>query len=108
MKNHIQTGQNIDVPAPSAISSGDGVLIGELFGVASKNAQPNEIVAIATTGVFELPKAVADTLSLGDPVFWDAGNGEATATDTGVKIGVATASAIAPVAVAHVRLNGSL
>ena len=38
MKNFVQRGENIAVPAPAAVTSGAGVLIGALFGVANGDA----------------------------------------------------------------------
>ncbi|MEM7006512.1 MAG: DUF2190 family protein [Pseudomonadota bacterium] len=107
MRNHIQAGHNIDVPAPSTVNSGDGVIIGALFGIASTDAEANETVAIAITGVYDLPKNAADDISVGDALYWDDATSEVTTTDTGAKIGVAVAAAIAPTAIARVRLNGS-
>lgn len=57
MKNYIQEGRMITVAAPAGgVTSGDGVVIGSLFGVASKTAAAGETVTIATEGVFDLPK----------------------------------------------------
>lgn len=38
MKNYIQPGDTITVPAPAAIKSGTGVRINTLFGVAATDA----------------------------------------------------------------------
>lgn len=57
MKNYIQEGRMITVAAPiGGVASGDGVVIGALFGVATKTAASGETVTLATDGVFDLPK----------------------------------------------------
>jgi predicted RecA/RadA family phage recombinase len=49
----------ITVSAPTGgVASGQGVIVGGLFG-------------IATTGVYDLPKAPATVVALGDRVAWD-------------------------------------
>jgi predicted RecA/RadA family phage recombinase len=56
MKNYLQEGDSVTVPAPANVSSGDGVLLGTLFGVAATDADSGANVTIKTTGVFTLPK----------------------------------------------------
>ena len=56
MKNFLQNGDYIDVPAPSGgVDSGDVVIIGNLIGVADTDADEDAPVYFAMTGVFELP-----------------------------------------------------
>ncbi len=108
MKNFIQKGDAITVAAPADVSSGDGVLLNALFGVASGDALTGADVVLATTGVFYLPKVTADNLTLGKRVYWNAATGEATATVSSNKlIGVAVAAAAAATTTVKVRLNGS-
>lgn len=72
MKNFIQTGAMITVPAPTGgVASGQGVIVGGLFGIATTTAPEATSVEIATTGVFDLPKAPATVFALGDRVAWD-------------------------------------
>lgn len=105
MKNYIQPGDAITIPAPAAVVSGAGVTVDSLFGVANASAANGEPVVLSTVGVFELPKAVADNITVGEPIYFDAG--EATSDDSsGVKIGVAIAEAGAGVTAVTVRLNG--
>ncbi|WP_101067273.1 DUF2190 family protein [Roseovarius salinarum] len=106
MRNFIQKGDNITVAAPAAVSSGDGVQIGTLFGVAATDADSGAAVAIATRGVFDLPKEnTTDTFAVGDAVEWDAGNDRVAALDTGVQIGVAVESAGATKATVAVKVG---
>jgi|GEM_PF-4444391 len=39
MKNYIQPGDSITVPAPADVKSGDLVVVGDLFGVAQFSAK---------------------------------------------------------------------
>ena len=72
MKNHIQTGDIITVPAPAGgIASGEGAIIGNIFGVAAYPAAVGEPVELATTGIYQLPKATTAVLTVGARVAWD-------------------------------------
>lgn len=105
MKNFIQAGDNITVPAPATIASGAGVLVGSLFGIANSDATSGEPVVISTQGVFDLPKEATDAIAIGDAVYWDDTNDVVTVTDTGnTFIGHATAAAGNPSGIARVRL----
>jgi predicted RecA/RadA family phage recombinase len=106
MKNYIQPGEAITIPAPAAVVSGAGVTVGSLFGVANADAANGEPVVLSTVGVFELPKVAADAIAVGEPIYFDAG--EASNDDSaGIKVGVALAAAGAGVTTVTVRLNGS-
>lgn len=106
--NFIQNGHMIDIVAGGTIASGAGVLVGNMFGVASKAAVSGESIAIATAGVFELPKVSAQAWTVGQRIYWDNGAGNCTTTATSnTLIGVATEAAANPSSVGRVRLNGS-
>ena len=97
MKNFIQPGGTVTLTAPSDVSSGDGLLVGSLFGVASGDALSGADVETVTEGVFDLAKASAQAWSQGDKVYWDDTNKECTAVAAGnVLIGVAMADAANP------------
>jgi predicted RecA/RadA family phage recombinase len=108
MKNFIQPGHTVTVSAPTGgVSSGDGVLVNALFGVAATDAAEGAEVEIDTYGVFELPKADAVTFAVGAKVYWNASNKNCVSTASGNSlIGVATATAAGGDAVARVRLDG--
>ncbi len=56
--NYIQPGKTLTVTAPTGgVASGDGVLIGQLFGVAQHDAAEAERAQLLTEGVLELAKA---------------------------------------------------
>ena len=100
MKNYVQPGANLTVPAPSGgVVAGQAVLIGSLFGVAQGVAAATAPVTIVTEGVFDLPKVASQAWTVGTPVFWDpaaaSGAGALTSTAGSLKrVGVA----VAPVA----------
>lgn len=94
MKNYIQEGDVLTVTAPAAVSSGDGVQVGSIFGVAMADAASGAQVAISREGVFSLPKVAATSWSQGDPLYWDDTNKEVTNTsNTGANIQVGAAAA---------------
>ena len=64
MKNHIQKGDVITVPAPAGgITSGEGTIIGNIFGIAAYAAAAGDPLELATSGVYHLPKATAAVLT---------------------------------------------
>jgi predicted RecA/RadA family phage recombinase len=105
MKNYVQNGRAITVSAPSAVNTGDGVLVGGLFGIASGDADAGQKLTLATTGVFEVPKATTDEIAVGDVVNWDSAAGEATVASADAKIGHAVAAAGNPSGTVEVRLS---
>jgi len=42
MKNYVYSGEKIDLDAPAAVTSGDPLLVGSLFGVAQNSAALGE------------------------------------------------------------------
>lgn len=113
MKTFIQSGDAVTVPAPANVSSGDGVQVGSLFGVANADAVSGADVVLSTTGVYTLPKTSAQAWAIGAAIHWDAENGVATtSTDDGgtpatdfLLIGHAVAAAANPSATGNVRLS---
>lgn len=110
MKNYVQPGNTISLTAPYAVASGDGLLVGSIFGVAACSAALGETVEAALVGVFDLKKVASQAWAAGDKVYWDNTNKETTKTATAnTLIGIAT-EAVAGGAgdvIGRVRLNGS-
>lgn len=107
MRNYIQSGDIVTVPAPAAVSSGDGVLVGTLFGLAATDADSGTDVAIKTTGVFTLPKTSAQAWSVGALIYWDPdGKVTTTVSTDNMLIGKALAVAANPSGTGVVRLDG--
>lgn len=105
MKNFIQQGVNLTVPAPANILSGEVVVIGELHGVASINAAEGEDLVFVTEGVFELPKVAADNFAIGAKVYYDSTAKLVTTTATGnTLIGVAVTAAPASSGSVNVKI----
>jgi predicted RecA/RadA family phage recombinase len=105
MKNFIQPGRIVSVPAPATVKSGDGVLVGSLFGVAEYDAASGDPVEIICEGVFTLPKTSAQAWTVGAKIYWD-GSKCTTADGSGSNtlIGHALAVAANPSAAGVVRL----
>lgn len=82
MKNYVQEGDALTVTAPAAVSSGDGVLVGSLFGVAQAAAASGADVEIVREGVFTLTTLSTDTPTQGAKAYWDNTNKRLTTTAT--------------------------
>lgn len=106
MKNYIQMGHTVTLVAPADVSSGGGVLVGKLFGVANTDALSGADVEVTLCGVFELPKA-SGAITAGALVYWDNTAKNVTTTSTSnTLIGAAVVAAASGDATARVRLNG--
>ncbi len=70
---YIQDGLNIDHTPGSALAAGDVVVIGDLIGIAKVDIPANTLGALATTGVFDVPKTagVGEAIPAGAKVYWD-------------------------------------
>lgn len=108
MRNFVQPGRTLTLTAPVDVKSGDGVLIGAIFGVANADAQSGEPVDLDVEGVFSFPKISALAIAEGDKVYWSAVDKAVNKTASGnTLIGVATTVAANPSATVDVRLNGA-
>ncbi len=110
MKNYVQPGNIITLTAPYAVASGDGLLVGSIFGVASGTAALGETVEAALTGVYDLKKVASQAWAAGDKVYWDNTAKEATKTTTSnTLIGVAVVAVAGGASdiIGRVRLNAS-
>lgn len=107
MKNFIEDGDTLTVPAPTGGAvSGLPVIIGSLISIAGNTAAAGVPVAVKTRGVYELPKVSAQAwATLGLPIYWDATAGNATTTSTSnTLLGYNTEVAANPSGVGRVRL----
>lgn len=104
--NYIQPGDNVTVPAPADVSSGDLVEVGDLFGIASTDALSGADVVLATGGVYTLPKTSAQAWTVGAKIYW-TGTAATTTASGNTLVGVAMAVAANPSSTGIVRLNPS-
>lgn len=106
MKNYIQPGKTITVPAPADVKSGDLVVVGDLFGVAEFSAAVGDPVEIATEGVFELPKVAAQAWTVGAKIYYVAADKQLSSTaGSNLFIGHATEPVANPSGSGAVRLS---
>lgn len=105
MKNFLQPGVNLTLPAPVAVASGDVVIVGEIHGVAAGDAAEGDPCDVVTVGVFTLPKVAANAFGIGDKVYWDGTNKLATSTASGnTRLGTAVEVAATTTATVAVKL----
>lgn len=110
MKNYVQPGNTITLTAPYAVESGDGLLVGAIFGVATGAAANGDPIEAALVGVFDLTKVGSQAWAVGDKVYWDntAKQATKTATDnTLIGTAVEAVGSGAGETVGRVRLNAS-
>jgi len=107
MRNFVQPGRMVTVTAPSGgVVSGQGLLIGSLFGIAAGTALEGASVELAAEGIFDVSKD-ASAFSVGSDAYWNATARQVTtAPGTGdLRIGVAVAAAGTGAATVAVRLG---
>ncbi|MDP3263910.1 MAG: DUF2190 family protein [Tabrizicola sp.] len=103
--NYQSVGNHLTIPAPELVSSGGVVIVGSIAGVALGSAAAGEPVDVAVTGIWELPKVGAQTLSLGEPVYWDSTADLVTETASdNTRLGTVAKAAGPGVATVAVRL----
>ena len=105
MINFIKSGKNITAAAPYALASGDGCLVGSLFGVASTDALLGADVELVTEGEFDLKKTSELAIAVGDVLYWDDVAKVLNKTTSGVPVAVATLAAVNPSATVRCRLT---
>lgn len=73
MKNYVQKGDVIEVPAAAAaVASGQVVVIGALLAIANHPAASGAPFNATLTGVYEVPKATGAAWTQGQTLMWDA------------------------------------
>ena len=108
MKNYIQDGETVTMTAPYTVTSGEGVIVGSIFGVAQTDAASGAAVSLVTEGVFDLTKLSTAVIAAGAKVSWDDSNHYANVPGTGLyPIGSALTAAGNGVTVVRVKLAES-
>jgi predicted RecA/RadA family phage recombinase len=74
MRGFKQDGATVEVTANATVTSGVGMLIGNLFGVAVHDAANGALVRLRTEGIVEIAKTSALAIAVGDRLFWDSTN----------------------------------
>lgn len=108
MKTYIQNGHVITVTTPAGgVASGEGLIVGSIFGIAVYSAIEGDPLELATTGVYTLPKASAAVLTFGARVAWDNAAKVVNTPGAGrFPVGVAVEAAGNGVTSVAVRLDG--
>jgi predicted RecA/RadA family phage recombinase len=105
--NFSQDGQVLGLTMPYDVTSGDGVQVGSIFGVATMTYAEGDTGQVATCGVWSLAKTSAQAWAEGQHVYWDDVNGRADSNPAvGILIGTATAAAENPSSTGYVKLIG--
>lgn len=112
MKNYLQAGDSLTVTAPYAVTSGQGVLVGGIFGIAAHDAAISTPVTIKRTGVFENmvkeTHATTQAWTDGMRLFWDNTARRFTITATSnLPVAFAKGAVASTVAVGTVLLGHS-
>ena len=110
MKNFIQPGNTITLTAPYAVASGDGLLVGAIFGVAAGSAASGDPVEAALIGVFDITKVGSQAWTVGAKVYWDDTNKRCTTVSTDntlVGVAIAAVASGAGDTIGRVRLNAA-
>lgn len=94
MKNYLQLGDNITLPAPYDVASGAGALIGSIFGVASTTEVSGADCVFVRVGVFTLPKPGSQAWTVGAKVYWDNSAKNVTTTSSANTLIGAAAAAV--------------
>lgn len=109
MKNFVQTGDVLDLAAPYAVSSGDGALVGGVFGVAVGTLGNGETGAFRRVGVHKITALGTDVIAQGAKVYWDNTNKRITSTASGnTLVGAAVAAKANGETTCTVLLDGAV
>ena len=107
MKNFVQPGDTITIPATATVPSGRGVLVGALFGINSNAVVSGDNMVLKRHGVFDHAKATG-AVTVGQKLYWDDTNKVFTTTvGTNTLQGVAVQAAASGDATVRIALNGA-
>ena len=82
MTNKVQEGDILTLTAPYDRLSGEGALVGSIFGVALYDVLSGARGVFEVRGVFDISKAIG-SISEGAKVYWDNSNKNCTTTSSG-------------------------
>ena len=108
--NFIQEGNVLTFTAPSGgVTSGQGVLIGDTFGIVLADADEGDECEVGTVGVYTIDKAT-DAMIEGEKLWWDDSAKNVTTTsasNTLAGVCVTLGGAASGDTEVDIRLNGS-
>ena len=109
MKNYVQDGEVLELIAPYAVGSGDGALVGSIFGVAV-NAYANGVAGVfRREGVCTVTALSTDVITQGTKVYWDNAAKRMTGILTGnTLVGAATVAKANGETTVTVLLDGAV
>jgi predicted RecA/RadA family phage recombinase len=110
MRTCVQPGHVVTLLAPYDVASGDGLLVGSIFGVASGAALSGAEVETQLTGVVDLAKVASQGWTAGARVYWDNTARRVTNVASGntlIGVAVLAVGSGAEETIGRVRLNGS-
>ena len=93
--NFVQPGKTVTMTAPSGgVTSGVGVLIGNLFGIALETVAQTLPFEMAIEGVFTIAKVASLAVSPGDVLYWNTSTKDVDKTASSKKVaGIAVSTA---------------
>lgn len=105
MKNYVQEGDTLELTAPYDRTSGQGALIGSIFGVAVVDVLSGAKANFQVKGVFDITKA-AGAVTEGAKMYWDNTARNVTTVSAGnTLIGCATQAQAGGDATCRIRLG---
>lgn len=109
MRNSLFSGNNVTLPAPYALTSGQVAQVGSIIGVAQAAAASAADVVLVRQGVFTLTKTAAQAWTLGQTLYWDnAARAVTTTVGANKIIGAAFAAALAADTAGQVLCDGTI
>lgn len=92
--NSVSNGEFLEITSPYALTSGDGCLVGAIYGVAQSTVAITTAVTIALRGVHTLAKTTGTAWTAGQRLAWDDTTKKLTTTLTSnFAVGFATVAA---------------
>ena len=106
----IHNGDSIDYTPGAAVAAGDVVVQGDLIAIAKLDIAAGQLGALATVGVFDVPKATGagTDITAGAKLWWNATNSRVEKTDgSGAHkyLGKAVRAALTTDATVRIRLE---
>lgn len=107
MKTFVKSGSVLPLTPGAAVASGIGYLFGTgLFGVATNDVASGVEGEFLVEGIVTIGKTSALAISVGDRVFWDAGNKVVNKTSAAQQcVGIAVEAAINPSPTVKIKLG---